>query len=157
MNPNFYVYQKPRKARIGNKIIHRRKRKRYEVKAQSKTFVKWYEGLSSQDIYFLLANEETFKFKFLEGIYESDGSLWRNRWKNYVLHIVQSTNKELTDLVTAILKSIGYHPYRTKDKSDRYKSGAYHYVRMFRQEEVSDFFSNVNPAMKRKTPEGKGA
>ncbi len=121
----------------------------FKTRAYCKIFVEWYKKTPLEWIQ-KNAIEDKFKFAFIQGMYESEGSLLNNNGC-YAIEIINSNEKTLS-MIKQFLEELGFHPTirkakrkkREKDKSDIYKIG------MYRDREVKELIKNIKPCILRK-------
>lgn len=143
--------EEPSKGEIGSKGFQRRKR--YHLQGISKDFCEWYRQLSVQDIVSCLFSKEK-KFNFIEGAYESDGSLpymgTYGTGKGKYYFEISTFDKTLATLYLLLLKNLDYHP--TVNSFTSSPSGVKMYkIRLCRKDEVQDILKCISPVQKRKS------
>jgi len=108
----------------------------WEVTAYS---VKLYEWVNSKNIYSIL-NSGKRAYKFLEGLYESDGSLRYGEEPRF-----DSTDEETINLIKYLLENLGFSCVIGESEKSSF------YVATKRGEGVR-FFRNIDCCIKRRTP-----
>lgn len=124
------------------------KHRLYYTVANSLVFYKWYIKLSLNKLKKLLNTKEK-KTLFIRGFYESEGTIFKTKSKQYVVAII-NTDVSLLRLTKTLLGEIGFSfnlggPYKTigLGKKPRY------YLQTAKQQQVRGFIDTINPIIKR--------
>jgi len=120
----------------------------YYVIANSQIFYNWYTELSLNKLKKLLDTKEK-KNLFIRGFYESEGSLFKRKDKQYRISF-SNTDGNLLKLIQNFLKEIGFifhlnGPYKTIGLGRK----PHYELRISKQDQIKKFINITNPIIKK--------
>jgi len=140
----FKYIRKPNEKRFG-------KKPQYTAEFRSKVFYEWFNNLTLEDLEKMLSEKESFIWKFIEGFYESEGSIihQKHRPNSYTITL-PNTNRELLEMICRLLKRVGVEahingPYEPSNVGKK----KLWILAIHRKKYIIKFFKNVNPIIKR--------
>lgn len=121
----------------------------YKTRAYCKVFVEWFQTIGLNWIK-NNATKTDHKMYFIEGVYESEGSLLDNN--GYRCIEIVNTNKRLMELTKIFIEDNGFNPTMrlAKRKKRNKKEKAIYKIGMYRDKEVQNLLTLMKPCIRRK-------
>ena len=130
---------------LNPKTRYSEKWNRWDTRACSRLFAKWYKNLKIEDFRRILATRE-MKQEFIRGFYESEGTKYRIDKNGFRLGF-SNTNRETMMLVQEILRDLGYNFNLGFEHSANRKD--IFVLRNAKRSEVCRFIEEIHPVIKR--------
>jgi intein-encoded DNA endonuclease-like protein len=133
--------------------IHKNKnwKNTYKTVSYCKVFYEWYER-TTLDWVSVNADIPEYKFAFVKGMYESEGSLLDNNGYNCIEII--NTSEEVLKIIKTFLESVGLHPTlriaKRKNTTGREHHLPVYKVGLYRDSEVRFLLERIQPCIGRK-------
>jgi len=124
---------------------------KYWVRANSKKFCKWFNGLDI-DFFHSLLEKESLCAEFIRGLFESEGSLYKPKSSNFRWVSYSTTEKEMAGLMKKGMEILGVKFVKfykiDSGKEQRFTDEPYYQVKVRAKGWPKYFIDKINPVIK---------